>query len=117
MLSNKELETLIKMENLVGKFEKQIFGNDLSKVIKVEWYDGTITEITSDDFQDFLSIIAKQLLLKKEKSQKQNEFNKAHKEYHRITNNISTARKSGNEQKLAFWQSKLQEYKLGKGGV
>lgn len=49
-------------------------------------------------------------------NKKQNQWNKDHREYHRITNNITSNRKSGNKEKLKYWQNKLKEYREKVGG-
>lgn len=114
MITNNELETMIKIENVVGMFSKEIFGENRDKEIKIKWYDNSETIVTADDFVDYINLIENIIIDKKNKASKQNAFNKANREYHRITNNICGARKSGNAQKLEYWQSKLDEYKKNK---
>ena len=55
---NKEkINTLIKMENLIMKYSKEIFGADKDKTVEVKWFNGDITKITYDDYMQFNNII------------------------------------------------------------
>lgn len=106
MLTKQEENTLIKIENLIGLHEKQLF----KKPTKVTTPEGDYI-ITKDDFIDFINLIEKHLQVRKQRNQKVNEFNKNHKEYHKIINSIHEARKTSNIKRLEYWQNKLNEYK------
>ena len=106
MLTIEEENTLIKMENLIGIHEKQLF----KKPTKVKTPEGEYI-ITKDDFIDFINLIERQIHEREQRNQKANEFNKKHKEYHRIINNMHYFRKTNNIERLEYWQNKLEEYK------
>ena len=65
---NKEkINTLIKMENLIMKYNKEIFGADKDKTVEVNWFNGDITKITYNDYMQFNNII-EQLIIAHEKN-------------------------------------------------
>ena len=65
---NKEkINTQIKMENLIMKYSKEIFGADKDKTVEVKWFNGDITKITYDDYMQFNNII-EQLIVAHEKN-------------------------------------------------
>lgn len=106
MLTIEDENTLIKMENLIGLHEKQLF----KKPTKIKTSEGEYI-ITKDDFIDFINLIERQIHEREQKNKKANEFNKNHKEYHRIINNMHYFRKTNNIERLEYWQNKLDEYK------
>lgn len=65
ILKNEDINLLIKMENLIGINEKKIFGRNKNKECMVDWYDGTQTIITIEDFADFMELIERALQDKK----------------------------------------------------
>lgn len=73
MLKNKDIELLIKMENLIGCNEKILFDNNK-------------TDVTKSDFIDFMNLIEKEIQTKRKQSEKANAYNKAHKEKHAAYN-------------------------------
>lgn len=74
---NKEkINTLIKMENLIMQYSKDIFGENKDKKIEVKWYNGDITTITYDDYMQFNNIIEKLIIAHKQNIKKQNEYKK-----------------------------------------
>lgn len=65
---NKEkINTLIKMENLIMQYSKDIFGENKDKKIEVKWYNGDITTITYDDYMQFNNIIEQLIIAHKKK--------------------------------------------------
>ena len=117
VITNKDLETLIKIENLVGIKNKELLGVDNDKEVVIKWYDNSETVVNASDFIDYMNIVEKIINDKKKCAEKSNRYNKEHKEYHRIINNICNARKSGNIEKLAYWESKLEDYKSFKNSL
>lgn len=65
-------------------------------------------------YNDYVLFINRIVDIKKQCANKSNAFNKANKEYHRITNNITYAKKTNNIKKLTYWRNKLEEYKENK---
>lgn len=109
-IKNEDIHLLIKMENLIGMNEKTIFGKKKDKSV---WIDGM--EITFDDFISYINLIDRILNNKKKLSDKANQFNKANKEYHRITCNMADAKRRGNMERYEYWKQQLVEYKQRKG--
>ena len=65
---NKEkINILIKMENLIMQYSKDIFGENKDKKIEVKWYNGDITTITYDDYMQFNNIIEQLIIAHKKK--------------------------------------------------
>ena len=114
VITNKDLEILIKIENLIGTKSKELFGVDNDKKVVIKWYDNSETVVNASDFIDYMNIVEKIINDKKKCAEKSNRYNKEHKEYHRIINNICSARKSGNAEKLECWKRKLEDYKKGR---
>ena len=106
MLKNEEIQLLIKMENVIGLHSKEIFGKNKDNVVEV----GTYT-ISYEDFISFMNLIEKCIQAKKERARKQNERNKQDVAYHRITNNITNARKNNDIKKLEKYQKQLEKHK------
>ena len=109
-IKNKDLNTMIKMENVIGMFEKQIWGEHRDRPYKMTIY-GSTYDITHNDFIDYMNLIENILKAQQEASAKANAYNKAHKEYHNITVNMAHYKKKGNLEKYNYWKNKLKEYK------
>lgn len=77
-MKSKDIDTLIKMENLIGMNEKLIFGESKDKSVIVNE-----TEITYDDFITYINLIDKIFADRKKLADKSNAYNKAHPEKHR----------------------------------
>lgn len=114
IVKNKDIELLIKMENLIGVNEKKLFGKNGDKECIVKWYDNTETIITKDDFLDFMALIERVLQNKRKASEKSNKYNKEHKDYHRIMANLCGARKSGNKENIEKYSKMLEDFKKSK---
>ena len=72
---NKEkINTLIKMENLIMKYSKEIFGADKDKTVEVKWFNGDITKITYDDYMQFNNIIEQLIVAHEQNIRKQVEY-------------------------------------------
>lgn len=109
-IKDKDLNTMIKMENLIGMNAKRIFGKKKNKTTKLDNY-----EITHEDFIDYINLIEKVIQNKKVLSNRSNNYNKSNREYHNIMSNLSDAKKKGNTERYQYWKNKLQEYKNKKG--
>lgn len=72
--SKEKINTLIKMENLIMKYSKEIFGKNKDKVVKVKWFNGDITTITYDDYMQFNNIIEQLIIAHKQNIDKQVEY-------------------------------------------
>lgn len=72
---NKEkINTLIKMENLIMQYSKEIFGENKDKEVNVKWFNGDITTITYDDYMQFNNIIEQLITAHKQNIDKQTEY-------------------------------------------
>ena len=68
----------------------------------------------SDIKEQYSKMVERFIGTKKNIANKQNNWNKENREYHRITNNISYAKKRGNKEKEIYWRNKLEEFKKEK---
>ena len=109
-LTNKDINTMIKIENLIGMNERKLFGEDKDTPFKMKWADGTEYEITYDDFTDFICLIEKQIEIKKQSAKTSAEYHRRDPRRHNITNNIANARKRGDKKKLEYWQNEYNKY-------
>ena len=96
---NKEkINTLIKMENLIMKYSKEIFGVNKDKVVEVSWFNDDITKITYDDYMQFNNIIEQLIVAHKQNISKQieykNEKRKINKMYGRSKKEILAHKKA-----------------------
>lgn len=62
---------------------------------------------------EYDNIISKFENTKKKLSDKSNQYNKDHKDYHRITVNMYACRKSGNIERAKYWEEELAKLKKG----
>ena len=68
---NKEkINTLIKMENLIMEYSKDIFGENKDKKVNIKWFNGDITTITYDDYMQFNNIIEQLIIAHKKNIEK-----------------------------------------------
>lgn len=86
VLKNEDINLLIKMENLIGMNEKRLFGRNKDKKCVVNWYDGTQTIITIEDFADFMALIERAMKDKQAASDKVAQYHKDNAEKHREYN-------------------------------
>ena len=86
VLKNEDINILIKMENLIGMNEKQLFGEDKSKEYLVNWYHNTQTTITAEDFADSMTLIERAIKDKQTASDKVAQYHKDNAEKHREYN-------------------------------
>lgn len=96
IVTNKDIEMLNNIKDIIDK--NNIITNNEDKNI----------------YNDYITFIDRLVNIKKQCANKSNAFNKANKEYHRITNNITYARKTNNIEKLTYWRNKLEAYKENK---
>ena len=113
VLKNKDINLLIKMENLIGMNEKTLFGEDNNKKCIVNWYDGTTTVVDKNDFLNFMALIERALKDKQEMASVANNYKKIPKNRKRanIIQNINNAKHRNDKAKIDYWTKKLEEYK------
>lgn len=68
--SKEKINTLIKMENLIMKYSKKIFGKNKDRIVVIKWFNGEMTEISYDDYMEFNNIIEKLISVREEKIKK-----------------------------------------------
>ena len=68
--SKEKINTLIKMENLIMKYSKKIFGKNKDRIVVIKWFNGETTEISYDDYMEFNNIIEKLISVREEKIKK-----------------------------------------------
>ena len=82
--SKDKINTLIKMENLIMRYSKIIFGLNKDKIIKIKWFDDDVTQISYDDYMKFNNIIEQLITTHKQNIKEQTEY----KRKKRKTNNL-----------------------------
>lgn len=112
LATNKELDVLIKIEHLIMSENRVKMFEMLDKEGKCYFNDELIT---TDDINNYYNFIDNIIKKKKEKAQKQNEWNKKNIEYDRITNKITYYKKKNNNEKVDYWREQLELYKQNKG--
>lgn len=68
-INNKELELMIKIENLVGCNLSLLFPND--EPFKMKNFDGTYTVLTREEFNDYWNVIERLINKKKKRNERQ----------------------------------------------
>ena len=68
-INNKELELMIKIENLVGCNLSLLFPDD--EPFRMKNYDGTYTVLTKEEFNDYWNLIEKLIDKKKIRNERQ----------------------------------------------
>lgn len=68
-INNKELELMIKIENLVGCNLSLLFPND--EPFKMRNFDGTYTVLTKEEFNDYWNVIERLINKKKKRNERQ----------------------------------------------
>ena len=68
-INNKELDLMIKIENLVGCNLSLLFPND--EPFKMKNYDGTYTVLTEEEFNDYWNLIERLINKKKKRNERQ----------------------------------------------
>jgi len=98
ILKNEDINLLIKIKDLIIENEKEMLNTTAAK----------------SDFAEFTALIDRATENKQKASEKANKYNKANKEYHRITCNMAHCKKNGNMEKYEYWKQQLMEYKQKK---
>lgn len=74
--SKEKIDILIKMENLIMQYGEVIFGKKKNKIVKIKWFDGSITTIDYNDYMSFNNIIEQLINSHKQNIKKQVEYKK-----------------------------------------
>lgn len=111
MVSNEDLEIMIKIEYLIMSENRLNMIKELNENGKCYFND---IEINDNDINRYWNIIDMIKKNKATRNEKQKVWNKNHKEIHRLNNNISNNRVSGNIEKMEYWQEELKKYKESK---
>ena len=88
-ISNKDLQTLIRIETLIGENEKNLFRKkgekkfytDENGVKRLDYQEriDPASGITNSDFNDFMNFIENAIAYRKENSRRATAWNKAHR--------------------------------------
>lgn len=87
-LKNRDIETLIKIEHLIGYNQKVLFTQEGERN-EAEGYTPLLnpeTGVSTDDFNAFWNVIEREIRKKEMLSKRANEWHKAHPEHHREYN-------------------------------
>lgn len=107
--TKKDIEMLKEVESYLFDINKDsMFINGDSFMIKKE---DVKDEKALALYLALYEFVERMIETKKERSRKQNVFNKNNREYHSITNKIWYHRKKNNLDKLKYWQDRLEELK------
>ena len=107
--TKKDIEMLKELESYLFDINKDsMFINGDSFMIKKE---DVKDEKALALYLALYEFVERMIETKKERSRKQNVFNKNNREYHKITNKIWYYRKKKNLEKLKYWQDRLEELK------
>ena len=106
LCKNKEIELLIKMENLIGTNEELLFGKNKDKIYKVD-----TAKISHEDFVDFINLVEQFKNNKSNNNDRQKQWNKDNKDYHNAMNNLCNAKKKNDTKRIEKWTRKLEELK------
>lgn len=93
-INNKELELMIKIENLVGCNLSLLFPND--EPFKMKNYDGSYTVLTKEEFNDYWNVIERLINKKKKRNERQA---KATRERRKIDPMYARSRKERKERR------------------
>ena len=113
VITNKDLKVLVEVEELLHK--KLVETNAIKDINEngKEYYYFDENDKENEIWTQYWNLVEKFIQHKKYASKKQSEYNKRNKEYHRIMNNICACRKSGNLERVAYWESELKKMKEG----
>lgn len=109
ILKNEHLEILKDIELYLYSINKECFveTNNFFVAKKTELKDKKALEL----YFKLYAMIEEFIKAKEIANDKSNQFNKNNKEYHRIMNNISQAKRKNNIKLLKYWQNELKKYK------
>ena len=113
VITNDDIKTMVKVEELLhNKIQKESGIKDIDKNGN-EYYYFNENDEEYNLWVKYWNIVEKFIQNKRYASKKSNEYNKRNKEYHRIMNNICACRKSGNLERVAYWENELKKMKRG----
>ena len=114
IMTNKDIDLLIKMENLIGANKSKLFGKNYDKKTIISYGDNKKIVITSEDFSDFINLVERVITDKRNSVDRANNFNKRNKTYHNIMNKLCYAKKTNNIDNIIKYEKELKEYKIKK---
>lgn len=109
IITNEDIKVMVDVEELLHK--KLVQTNAIKDSEYLEGYHFDENDEEYNLWCKYWTMIERFIKTKKDLASKQNKWNKANKEYHRITNNISTNKKSGNKEKEQYWRNELKKFK------
>lgn len=109
IIKNEDLKIMVEVEELLHK--KLVETNGIKDDNGGYYFDENDEECNI--WVSYWNLVERLIVDKQKSSQKANEYNKRNKEYHRIMNNICSSKKSGNIEKVEYWQNELKKMKEG----
>lgn len=111
VITNKDLDIMCEVEHLLHKKLEQT--NGIKDTFKgEEYYYFNENDKEYEIWVKYWNMVERFIAKKKEQAKKQRVWNKNNSEYHRITNNISNNKISGNKEREQYWRNKLKELRV-----
>lgn len=109
ILKNEDMEILKDIELYLYNVNKDCYveENGIFAVRKGDIKDFNALEL----YFKLYAIIEESEKEKVKANKKSNEYNKINREYHNISNSLYQARRRKNNEKIRYWENKLEEYK------
>lgn len=110
IITNEDLKIMVEVEDLL--YNKLVKTNGIK-----ENFDGKESYYFNEDDSEYntwihyWNMVERFIQDKKKANKKSAKFNKDHAEYHRLSNNLYSARKRKDSEKVEYYTKKLEEYK------
>lgn len=114
VITNDDLDTMIEVEDLLHK--KLVATNGIKDTYKrKEYYYFDENDKEYEVWVKYWNMVEKFINNKAETNKRSAMFNKKNAEYHRLSNNLYSARKKNDTKRIEYYTKKLEEYKNRKG--
>ena len=109
-IKNEDLEIMCEVEHLLHKKLEETNGiKDTFEGKEYYYFDENDKEY--EIWIKYWNMVERFCQAKDKSRQKAREFNKNNTEYHRLNVNFYAAKKSGNKERMDYWQNQIKEYK------
>lgn len=109
-IKNEDLEIMCEVEHLLHKKLEETNGiKDTFKGKEYCYFDENDKEY--EIWIKYWNMVERFCQDKDKSRQKARDFNKTNAEYHRLNVNFYAAKKSGNKERMEYWQNQIKEYK------
>lgn len=114
VMTNDDLDIMIEVEDLLHK--KLVATNGIKDIYKgEEYYYFDESDKEYEVWVKYWNMVERLINDKKAVSKRSAMFNKKNAEYHRLSNNLYSARKKNDTKRIEYYTKKLEEYKNKKG--